>query len=203
MKKLYTLLALLITLITSAQAPQGFNYQATVRNNAGQPLLNQIVLVKFNILQNSASGTVAYSENQTANTDDLGHINLVVGQGTPTTGTLASINWGTGSYYLAIELNGTYYHSDRFKSMDYHLNKTKKCEEKCIKLIHIFENEWIHHQEVVKSLILKSLNFIKFIDFYEIREISIDECYKFLKKYSILYNFHIPTICFGMFSSNE
>jgi len=110
MKKLYILLALAITLITTAQAPQGFNYQATVRNAAGQLILNQIVLFKFNVLQNSATGTLVYSENQTANTDELGHINLVVGQGTPTIGTFASVNWGTGSYYLAIELNtGTGY----------------------------------------------------------------------------------------------
>ena len=106
MKKLFTLLALAITLIVSAQAPQGFNYQATVRNSSGALLLNQIVLVKFNVFQNSATGTLVYSENQTANTDDLGHIALVVGTGTPTTtGTFSNINWGSGSYYLGIELN--------------------------------------------------------------------------------------------------
>ena len=105
MKKLFTLLALAITLIASAQAPQGFNYQATVKNSSGALLLNQIVLVKFNVFQNSATGTLVYSENQTANTDDLGHIALVVGQGTATTGTFSSINWGSGSYYLGIELN--------------------------------------------------------------------------------------------------
>jgi hypothetical protein len=105
MKKLYTLLALIATIATFAQAPQGFNYQATVRNSSGQLLLNQIVLVKFNVLQNSANGTIVYSENQSANTDDLGHINLVVGQGTATTGTFSAINWGSGSYFLGIELN--------------------------------------------------------------------------------------------------
>jgi uncharacterized protein (TIGR02145 family) len=56
-------------------------------------------------LQNSDTGTVVYSENQTANTDDLGHIALVVGQGTATSGTFSSINWANGTYYLGIELN--------------------------------------------------------------------------------------------------
>ena len=105
MKKLFTLLALIATMATFAQAPQGFNYQATVRNSSGQLLLNQDVLVKFNILQNSATGEIVYSETQTANTDDLGQINLVVGQGTAPTGTFSTINWGSGSYYLGIELN--------------------------------------------------------------------------------------------------
>jgi hypothetical protein len=105
MKKLFTLLAFAITLITAAQAPQGFNYQATARNNSGQLLLNQAVLVNFNILQNSDTGPVVYSENQTATTDDLGHINLVVGQGTASIGTFSSINWANGTYFLGIELN--------------------------------------------------------------------------------------------------
>ncbi|MFY8166259.1 MAG: hypothetical protein ACOVJ8_06675 [Sediminibacterium sp.] len=105
MKKLFTLLALVLTLITNAQAPQGFNYQATVRNSAGALIVNQNILVKFNIYQNTATGTLVYSENQTVDTDDLGHINLVVGQGTATTGSFSAINWGTGSYYLGIELN--------------------------------------------------------------------------------------------------
>jgi hypothetical protein len=105
MKKLYTLLAIIATTAIFAQAPQGFNYQATVRNSSGQLLTNQIVLVKFNIYQNSATGTIVYSENQNATTDDLGHINLVVGQGTATIGTFSTINWGTGNYYLGIELD--------------------------------------------------------------------------------------------------
>jgi uncharacterized protein (TIGR02145 family) len=110
MKKLFTLLALIATIAIFAQAPQGFNYQATVRNNSGELLLNQSVSFKFSILQNSASGDIVYSETQTANTDDLGQINLVVGQGTAPTGTFSAINWGSGSYYLGIELNsGTGY----------------------------------------------------------------------------------------------
>ena len=53
MKKLFTLIALAITLIAAAQAPQGFNYQATVRNSSGALIVNQNVLFKFNIMQNS------------------------------------------------------------------------------------------------------------------------------------------------------
>ena len=105
MKKLITLLALVITLITNAQAPQGFNYQATVRNSTGALIVNQNVLVKFNIYQNTATGTIVYSENQSVTTDDLGQVNLVIGQGTATVGTFSTINWATGNYYLGIELN--------------------------------------------------------------------------------------------------
>jgi hypothetical protein len=105
MKKLFTLLALLITLITTAQAPQGFNYQATVRNSSGNLIVNQNVLFKFNIMLNSQTSLPVYSETHQAPTDDLGQVNLVIGTGTPTTGTFAGINWANGTYYLGIELN--------------------------------------------------------------------------------------------------
>lgn len=105
MKKLFTLLALVITLITTAQAPQGFNYQATVRNSSGNLIVNQNVLFKFNIMLNSQTSLPVYSETHQAPTDDLGQVNLVIGTGTPTTGTFAAINWGTGTHFLAIELN--------------------------------------------------------------------------------------------------
>ena len=105
MKKLFTLLALVLTLITNAQAPQGFNYQATVRNSAGALIVNQNVNFKFNIMLNSATSLPVFSETHMAPTDDLGQVNLVIGTGTATVGTFSTINWGTGNYYLGIELN--------------------------------------------------------------------------------------------------
>ena len=105
MKKLYTLLAFVITLITNAQAPQGFNYQATVRNSTGAVIANQNVNFKFNIMLNSATSLPVFSETHLAPTDDLGQVNLVIGTGTATTGSFSTINWGTGNYYLGIELN--------------------------------------------------------------------------------------------------
>jgi hypothetical protein len=110
MKKLYTLITLIATIATFAQAPQGFNYQATVRNSAGALIVNQNVYFKFNVMLNSATSVPVYSETHYVPTDDLGQVNLVVGTGTPATGTFAGINWASGSYYLGIELNtGTGY----------------------------------------------------------------------------------------------
>jgi very-short-patch-repair endonuclease len=51
---------------------------------------------------------------------------------------------------LAIEYNGIYWHSERAgKSKSYHLNKTKMCEAKGIKLLHIFEDEWSNKKELI------------------------------------------------------
>lgn len=52
---------------------------------------------------------------------------------------------------LAIEYNGLYYHNELRIPTNYHLNKTLKCNEKGIRLIHIFEDEWLYKQEIVKS----------------------------------------------------
>ena len=53
---------------------------------------------------------------------------------------------------VAIEYNGLIWHSERFnKDKNYHLNKTELCEKQGIRLIHIFEDEWIYKQDIVKS----------------------------------------------------
>lgn len=55
---------------------------------------------------------------------------------------------------IAIEMNGNYYHSELFgKPPNYHLEKTKDCEERGIQLIHVFESEWINNKELIKSMI--------------------------------------------------
>jgi uncharacterized protein (TIGR02145 family) len=105
MKKIFTLLAFIFTITTFAQAPQGFNYQATVRNSSGALIVNQNVNFKFNIMLNSATSLPVFSETHMAPTDDLGQVNLVIGTGTATIGAFSTINWGTGNYYLGIELN--------------------------------------------------------------------------------------------------
>ena len=105
MKKLLLLLLLIQSTILLAQAPQGFNYQATVRNASGGLIINQNVNFKFNIMQNTPTSAPVFSETHFAPTDDLGAVNLVVGKGTATTGAFSQINWGSGTYYLGIELN--------------------------------------------------------------------------------------------------
>ena len=64
---------------------------------------------------------------------------------------------------LAIEYNGLYWHSELNGNKDnnYHLNKTLLCKEKGIQLIHIFEDEWINKQDIIKSIITSKLGLIK------------------------------------------
>jgi hypothetical protein len=63
---------------------------------------------------------------------------------------------------IAIEINGLYWHSEKFVSNSYHLNKTKLCDDKNIQLIHIFEDEWLNKQDIVKSRLRNILGLTNF-----------------------------------------
>jgi hypothetical protein len=71
MKKRYTLLTVFLSLFAFAQAPQGFNYQATVRNSSGGLIVNQNVNLKFNLMQNSPTSVPVYSETHYVSNNNL------------------------------------------------------------------------------------------------------------------------------------
>ena len=107
MKKFYAILCLAIASLTQlqAQAPQGFNYQATVRNSSGDLIVNTNVYFKFNVIQGSETSVPIFTETHYVSTDDLGQVNLVIGQGTANLGSFSALDWSLGSYYLGIELD--------------------------------------------------------------------------------------------------
>jgi hypothetical protein len=58
---------------------------------------------------------------------------------------------------LAFEFNGLYYHNEIHKPNNHHLNKTILCDENHIQLFHIYEDDWIYKQNIIKSMILNKL----------------------------------------------
>lgn len=62
---------------------------------------------------------------------------------------------------IAIEYNGLWFHSEdcEFGGKDekYHISKTVQCSKKDITLIHIFEDEWLFKQDIVKNRLLNIL----------------------------------------------
>lgn len=62
---------------------------------------------------------------------------------------------------LAFEYNGLYWHSEFNKPKDYHLKKSEACKNVGIQLIHIWEDDWIYKQDIVKSMICNQLGLIK------------------------------------------
>lgn len=57
------------------------------------------------------------------------------------------------SYKIGIEIDGLFWHNELNKEKDYHLNKTIACEKNGIRLIHIFEDEWLYKQDILKSML--------------------------------------------------
>ncbi|TDP59303.1 hypothetical protein [Flavobacterium dankookense] len=107
MKKIVFLVTLLTTLITNAQVPQGISYQAIALNTSGNPVVSSNVRVKLSVLDNIATGTVLYSETHLKTTNPQGLFNLTIGQGTVVSGTFNTINWGTNSKFLKVEMDAT------------------------------------------------------------------------------------------------
>lgn len=64
-------------------------------------------------------------------------------------------------YNLAIEFNGLYWHSEYYKDNKYHLNKLNLCQKYGINLFQIFEDEWVHKKDIIKSMILNKLGLTK------------------------------------------
>lgn len=91
---------------TVAQVPQVFNYQAVVRDNAGNVLADQSVSFKISILSGSATGTAVYSEIHAGkSTNSFGLVDLQIGKGAPVSGTFSSIAWYAGTYFIQVELD--------------------------------------------------------------------------------------------------
>lgn len=93
------------------------------------------------------------------------------------------------SHNFAIEFDGLFWHSEsmlfnRGKNKQYHLNKTKICITKNIRLVHIFEDEWTKNKEVCMDLLKRFLN-IKNRKIMArkciIKELSNKDCLIFLK----------------------
>ena len=96
-KSIFTLLFLaLLSFSTSAQAPEGINYQAVIRNNSGALIINTNIGIRIQIRQNSPQGTIIYQERHAVTSSPQGLVNTVIGQGIPITGTFNTIIWGNG-----------------------------------------------------------------------------------------------------------
>lgn len=52
---------------------------------------------------------------------------------------------------IGIEYNGLFWHSEDKRGAAYHLNKLQTCDSEKIRLIQIFEDEWVTKSEIVKA----------------------------------------------------
>lgn len=112
-------------------------------------------------------------------------------------------------YNFAIEFDGLWWHREERFGKNYHLIKTKLCDEKGIKLIHIFEDEWAFKRDIVKEKIKHILNLNGNKERINARDCIIKEIDSKLKT-EFLEKFHLQEsmadmsgIRLGAFKNNE
>jgi hypothetical protein len=62
---------------------------------------------------------------------------------------------------LGFEFNGIYWHCDKYKDKYYHINKTKHFKDKGIRIIHIWEDDWVDRKYIIKSQVRNWLGLVR------------------------------------------
>ena len=110
MKKLILSLVAIATISLSSfgQAPEGFKYQAVVRDAGNTILNNQAVGMRMTIQQGCYWRNNGLSRNICTNNQCLWLVNLEIGSGTVVSGDFTTIDWSAGPYFIetAVDVTG-------------------------------------------------------------------------------------------------
>lgn len=108
-------------------------------------------------------------------------------------------------YKLAIEYNGSYFHSELKKPKDYHLDKFKSCDELGIRLISIFEMDWDNEKEKLKDLIKYSILPKEKIPARKcvVKPVDEETAWQFYNTYHIQNKSRLAKINVGLFYNND
>jgi len=110
MKKILNIAIIILLSLTSigllfAQPPKSFKYQAVVRASDGNIIASQNVNFRISII-NSQSQSV-YTETHSTATNQFGLVNLEIGKGSLVSGNITTIDWGSGNYFIKLEVDPT------------------------------------------------------------------------------------------------
>ena len=106
---------------------------------------------------------------------------------------------------LAIEVNGVYWHSDKFKDKNFHYNKSKALIEAGYRHIHIFEDEWANKKDLIIAKVdsLAGVNKKIHARKCEVKEISAKEAKTFILANHLQGWANGPKVNVGLFYENE
>ncbi|MFT5828281.1 MAG: hypothetical protein ACI9AB_001237, partial [Urechidicola sp.] len=95
-----------LTLSAFGQSPEGFKYQAVVRDAGNLILNNQAVGMRLTVQQGSIGGTAVYTETFATTSNGYGLVNLEIGTGA-TTDDFSTIDWSAGPYFIETAIDAT------------------------------------------------------------------------------------------------
>jgi hypothetical protein len=108
MKKIFLLFSTMLLGVNSySQAPQKMSYQSVVRDNANTLVTSSPVGVRMSIVQGSPTGTIVFQETHLVSTNTNGLATLSIGSGTVVSGSMASVNWAAGPFFVKTETDPT------------------------------------------------------------------------------------------------
>ena len=107
MKKNLLFLLILCTSIAYGQVPNQINYQGIARNSVGNVLPNKNISVRLSVHDGSSAGSIVYRELRNIKTSNFGLFSIAIGSpgAVSVTGTIGSINWGSGAKFLQVEID--------------------------------------------------------------------------------------------------
>ncbi|MCX6302288.1 MAG: tail fiber domain-containing protein, partial [Bacteroidia bacterium] len=87
---------------STAQVPQGFNYQAIVRDGSNEIIANKGMTVTIALHANSGTGALLWEEDNAVTSDQFGLVSFVVGDGSSTGGlaNFTDIDWNAQTVFL-------------------------------------------------------------------------------------------------------
>lgn len=101
------LLFFLILEQVAAQVPQQLNYQGAVRDDKGNPIINQEIGIRLSIQDTGPNGLLHYREERVVKTNAVGLYTIAIGSpgALKTSGDFTQIPWGTGGKSLKVEVD--------------------------------------------------------------------------------------------------
>lgn len=118
---------------------------------------------------------------------------------------------------IAVEYNGVYFHSDAFNSgsigaaphkdpQSRHLHKTLLCAKKGYRLIHVFEDEWVHKKDIVKSKLihlLKASSRKVYARLTTIKSVDFNDSIEFFNKNHLQGGAKGASVTYGLYLDEE
>jgi hypothetical protein len=98
----------LFTTQTFSQVPQGFSYQAVIRDGSGVPITEKTIGMRITL--QDATGKALYAETLSSTTNKQGIISIIIGAGNQVSdSSFTCIPWKTGDVLIKVEIdpNGT------------------------------------------------------------------------------------------------
>jgi len=108
MKRIFlTFTMAMLAILSFAQIPQAFSYQAVIRDAENNLVVSQPIFLELSVLQGSDDGEVVYSEKHVVSTNSNGLISLEMGAGV-SRDDFSAIDWSNAPYFIktVVEYNG-------------------------------------------------------------------------------------------------